>query len=201
MHSQARLRLLHVIANQCAHWCGNPFSPQRSLASWHYFGQIRGTLSRIRLRHCPPSCPTAGVTDCHVASLLAMTCRNLLRVRTARTHLGRNVVHFTRARRCASLPGLWMSLRTSALKWCGNPHPPAGTWYIAPLPGCAHTYQACHCEPVRTLVWQSVTLAAAHSGKQHLGQIRSSLRIRPTSCLFLPVSAGMRIATSLRSSQ
>ena len=33
--------------------------------------------------------------------------------------------------------------------WCGNPHPPAGTWYIAPLPGCAHTYQACHCEPVR----------------------------------------------------
>ena len=123
LHPQKRTRLLHVIANQCAHWCGNPFSPQRSLASWHYFGQIRGTLSRIRLRHCPPSCPTAGVTDCHVASLLAMTGKNLLRVRTARTHLGRNVVHFTRARRCASLPGLWMSLRTSALKWCGNPHP------------------------------------------------------------------------------
>ena len=33
--------LLHVIANQCAHWCGNPFSPQGNLASWHYFGQIR----------------------------------------------------------------------------------------------------------------------------------------------------------------
>ena len=26
-------RLQHVIANQCAHWCGNPFSPQRNLAS------------------------------------------------------------------------------------------------------------------------------------------------------------------------
>ena len=52
-----------------------------------------------------------GAGDCHVASLLAMTGKNLLRVRTARTHLGRNVVHFTRAWRCASLPGLWMSLR------------------------------------------------------------------------------------------
>ena len=26
--------LQHVIANQCAHWCGNPFSPQGNLASW-----------------------------------------------------------------------------------------------------------------------------------------------------------------------
>ena len=33
-----------VIANQCAHWCGNPFSPQRNLASWHYFWQIRSTF-------------------------------------------------------------------------------------------------------------------------------------------------------------
>ena len=36
---------------------------------------------RIRLRHCPPPCPTAGNTDCPIAPLLAMTCRNLLRVR------------------------------------------------------------------------------------------------------------------------
>ena len=114
-------RFMDVIANQCAHWCGNPFSPQRSLASWHYFGQIRGTLSRIRLRHCPPSCPTAGVTDCHVASLLAMTCKRL-----SRCYVCKRV-----------------------------------------LPG----------------------------------QARNRPRIRPTSCLFLPVSAGMRIATSLRSSQ
>ena len=71
--------LLHVIANQCAHWCGNPFSPQRSLASWLLFGQIRRAF-----RICPKCsfsfCGTARSTDCHVASLLAMTCRSLPRV-------------------------------------------------------------------------------------------------------------------------
>ena len=41
LHPQTRYRLQHVIANQCAHWCGNPFSPQRSLASGLLFGQIR----------------------------------------------------------------------------------------------------------------------------------------------------------------
>ena len=44
LHPQTPARLLHVIANQCAHWCGNPFSPQRNLASWHYFWQIRSTF-------------------------------------------------------------------------------------------------------------------------------------------------------------
>ena len=34
-------------------------------------------LSRIRLRRCSLLCAAAGVTDCHVASLLAMTCKNL----------------------------------------------------------------------------------------------------------------------------
>ena len=63
-----------VIASQCAHWRGNPFSPQGSLASWYYFGQIRSAF-RIRPKYCPPPCPTAGNTDCHVAPLLAMTCR------------------------------------------------------------------------------------------------------------------------------
>ena len=75
-----------------------------------HFGRIRKAL-----RICPKDYQFAkflcGAADCHVASLLAMTCKNLLRVRIARTHLGRNVVHFTRAWRCASLPGLWMSLR------------------------------------------------------------------------------------------
>ena len=40
----ARIPTKLVIANQCAHWCGNPFSPQRNLASWHYFWQIRSTF-------------------------------------------------------------------------------------------------------------------------------------------------------------
>ena len=55
---------------------GNPFSPQKNSASWLLFGQIRSRL-RIRPKYCFPSCCTARVTDCHVASLLAMTCRNL----------------------------------------------------------------------------------------------------------------------------
>ena len=139
LHPQKRTRLLHVIANQCAHWCGNPFSPQRSLASWHYFGQIRGTLSRIRLRHCPPSCPTAGVTDCHVASLLAMTSVNLTRISNSATVC-------------------WVQPFPT-----GNPlalaHtcPPSACPCEPPLaPAEAHPSFACHCEPVRTLVWQSV---------------------------------------------
>ena len=44
MHPLTPARLPHVIANQCAHWRGNPFSPQRNLASWHYFWQIRSTF-------------------------------------------------------------------------------------------------------------------------------------------------------------
>ncbi len=35
------------------------------------------TLSRIRLRRCFLLCATAGEADCHVAPLLAMTCRNM----------------------------------------------------------------------------------------------------------------------------
>ena len=59
-----------------AHTCGNPFSPQKNSASWLLFGQIRSRL-RIRPKYCFPSCCTARVTDCHVASLLAMTYRNM----------------------------------------------------------------------------------------------------------------------------
>ena len=43
--------LLHVIANQCAHWCGNPFSTQGNLANWRYFRQIRDAL-RMRPKCC-----------------------------------------------------------------------------------------------------------------------------------------------------
>ena len=90
LHPLTRLCLLHVIANQCAHWCGNPrpcrepWQPNTTLGK-------SAALSRIRLRHCPLPCPTAGVTDCRVASLLAMTCKNLLRVRTARRHYRANL--------------------------------------------------------------------------------------------------------------
>ncbi len=75
LQSQTRCRLQHVIANQCAHlW--QSASPQKCLASWHHFGQIRSPF-RIRPKYYSPLCPAARRTDCHVASLLAMTCRNL----------------------------------------------------------------------------------------------------------------------------
>ena len=51
-------------------------SPQGNLASWPYFGQIRSAF-RIRPKYYSPLCPAARSTDCHVASLLAMTCRNM----------------------------------------------------------------------------------------------------------------------------
>ncbi len=44
--------------------------------SVQYFGQIRSAF-RIRLKCYSLLCPTAGEADCHVASLLAMTCRNM----------------------------------------------------------------------------------------------------------------------------
>ncbi len=85
--------------------------------------------------------------------------------------------------------------------WCGNPHPLAETPCIAAVHGCAHTYQACHCEPVRTLVWQSVLLAVAQNNKQHLRQIRSFYGFAGGICALFCAAAGKRIATSLRSSQ
>ena len=45
------------------------------------------TLFRVRLKYCFLSCPTAESTDCHVASLLAMTCRSLPRVRACKDAL------------------------------------------------------------------------------------------------------------------
>ena len=61
-------------------------SPQGNLANWRYFRQIRST-SRIRPKYCFPPCPTAGEADCHVAPLLAMTCRRLARVRACKDAL------------------------------------------------------------------------------------------------------------------
>ena len=53
------------------HTCGNPFSPQRNLALLWANSYV---LFRIRPKYYFLLCPAAGVTDCHVASLLAMTC-------------------------------------------------------------------------------------------------------------------------------
>ena len=72
LQPQIPCRLQHVIANQCAHWCGNP-RPRRE--TWQVgccFGEFV-----CAFRICPKcyfsSCTAAENTDCHVASLLAMT--------------------------------------------------------------------------------------------------------------------------------
>ena len=69
--------------------------------------------------------------------------------------------------------------------------PLAETWYIAPVPGCAHTYQTCHCEPVRTLVRQSASPQGNLAGWQYLGRIRDTLRIRPKYCFLFCAAAGV----------
>ena len=122
--------LLHVIASQCAHWCGNPFSPQRSLASWLLFGQIR-----CAFRICPKCsfsfCGTARSTDCHVASLLAMTCRNLQRVRACKDALpGKPVTAyvFAQGAACFLLP----------LRGCGLPRRFAPRNDMLKLAACPH---------------------------------------------------------------
>ena len=74
-------------------------SPQRSLASWLLFGQIRDAL-RMRPKYYFLSCLTAGSTDCHVASLLAMTCRRKGVCAGARTWGARACRRRGRVRRC-----------------------------------------------------------------------------------------------------
>ena len=101
LHLLTRLCLLHVIANQCAHWCGNPF-PRRN--AW----QVGTTSGKFVVLFVFAQSTTlryalaARRTDCPVASLLAMTVGEVL------------------------------------------------------APVDTSLSSACHCEPVRTLAWQSV---------------------------------------------
>ncbi len=96
LHTLTPARLLHVIASyvlasadaflSSACHCEpvrtlvrQSASPQRNSANWLLFGQIRCALP-IRPKYCSPSCSAARRTDCHVAPLLAMTCRRQQRV-------------------------------------------------------------------------------------------------------------------------
>ena len=108
-------------------------------------------LFRIRPKYCFLLCPAARRTDCHVASLLAMTGENLLRVRVCQEVLPESVL----------------------------------------APAETHLSSACHCEPVRTLVWQSASPQRNLASGLLLGQIRDALRIRPKYC-FLLCSAARR---------
>ena len=68
--------LLHVIANQCAHWCGNPRPRRETRQAGCCLGKFV-TPYVCALSAAILLCPTAGEADCHVAPLLAMTCRNM----------------------------------------------------------------------------------------------------------------------------
>ena len=115
-------------------------SPQKCLASWQLFGQIRYAL-RICPKYCFPLCATARRTDCPVASLLAMT--------------------EGEACHCEQ-------------RSCPRAH-------VLP--------SACHCEPVRTLVWQSASPQKCLASWQLFGQTRYALRICPKYCFSLCATA------------
>ena len=88
-------------------------------------------LSRIRPKYCSPLRPTAGVTDCHVASLLAMTGGEVSLRTSALPPLTPGM--FPRTLRPTSLhprtrPSFCMSLRTSA-------HTGAAIRFPAAIPG------------------------------------------------------------------
>ena len=88
-------------------------SPQKCLASWQLFGQTRYAL-RICPKYCFLFCATARRTDCHVASLLAMTSINLPRVCIIWGHC-RGAAGKRPCTR-AHLPVFSMSLRTTSLQ-------------------------------------------------------------------------------------
>ncbi len=321
-----------VIANQCAHWCGNPFSPQRSLASWLLFGQIRdalrmrpkccyfamphrrrsglprrftprndnggtslhpparsrvphtlrakhpctrahvlpsachcepvrtlvwqsaspqgnrqaGTtlgksvaLSRIRPKYCFLSCPAAGVTDCPVASLLAMTCRNMRLSAVATAWCQANLSRFRiRPRRyfllcpaageadchvasllamtCCNMPlPAWQGRFPKWQIRCAFPHsagittlapahtPPPSAATANPVLAPAHTSFLLHVIANQCAHWCGNPFSPQGNPASWLlfGQIRSTSRIRPKYYFLLRPAAGLRIATSLRSSQ
>ena len=139
-------------------------SPQKCLASWQLFGQIRYAL-RICPKYCFLFCATARRTDCHVASLLAMTMGG-------RPCTRRHAPAF----RTPCAPNILAPAHTSFLlhvianqcaHWCGNPRPRRETRQVGATSG----------KSAAPLVFARST----------------------TFCHVLP--QGVRIATSLRSSQ
>ena len=126
-------------------------SPQRNSANWLLFGQIRCALP-IRPKYCFPSCSAARRTDCHVASLLAMTkgegviAPRVLAHADARqisAHLAcQTSLHsltpgkFLRTLRATSLQAqtpfcLLHVIAHQCAHWCGNPRPRRETWQVS----------------------------------------------------------------------
>ena len=167
LQPQMRICLLHVIANQCAHlW--QSVSPQGNLAGWQYLGRIRDTL-RIRPKYCFLFCTAARSTDCHVASLLAMTCRNLPRVRIIPGYCRHTAGKPPCTRKSAS--SFCIPLRQTLLQ----PQRPYLLLHVI-ANQCAH-------------LWQSASPQGNLAGWQYLGRIRDTLRIRPKYCFLFCTAA------------
>ena len=112
--------------------CGNPFSPQGSLASWHCLGRIRNAL-RIRQKYSFSFCTAARRSG-------------LPRRFAPRNDRGEAVASLQTLTPCKFLH----VIASQCAHWRGNPRPLAESWYIAAVSGCAHTCRVCHCAPVRT---------------------------------------------------
>ena len=176
-----RHRLQHVIANQCAHWCGNPFSPQGNLATWQYFGRIRTHAPRLSLR----TSAHTGVAIRFPAgepSKLAAAWANSEKLRICLRCCFPFCI--TARRTDCHVAALLAMTRGEAL---------------APADTCPSS--ACHCEPVRTLVRQSASPQRNFANWQFLGQIRKSCVFAQSIAFRFALPQELRIATSLRSSQ
>ena len=212
LQAQTPFCLLHVIASQCAHWCGNPFSPQGNLAGRYYFGQIRMHFPVFALGAAlcfvlpqENGLPRRGAA----APLLAMTCKNLLRVRTARTHYR------------GKFPTVYEFALSAAFSWRflrgrGLPHQCAH-WFAmtcrrrAGVSGCKDVARKVRgnmpgvsggkalvrndtSPPViarSEATWQSVSPAVGRRGEQYFGRIReSAYGFARSSARLLGFSAG-----------
>ena len=127
--SSENLRTTHVIANQCAHWCGNPFpkafpwggAPRSELKSNNCQWQL---LHNVKVARASPAS----------ARRMRASCRTL--------------IYKMQNAKCKMRMRKEIVIAAQSADWCGNP----SVFQNA-------IGNACHCEPVRRLVWQSVTPA------------------------------------------
>ena len=178
----ARIPTKLVIANQCAHWRGNPRPRRETRQAGTTLGKSVA-LSRIRPKYCFLSCPAAGNADCHVAALLAMTMGGDVLAPAATPPP--SACH-RKPRTCnrAHLPAFCLPPQTTSL----HPRTPTRLQHVI-ASQCAHW---CGNPRPRREAWQVGTTS---------GKSAALSRIRPKYSLSPCAAAGLRIATSLRSSQ
>ncbi len=196
-------------------------SPQRSLASWLLFGQIRTHLPSLSLRtsahtgvaiRIPAEEPGKSVVLRANSSCFSYLPKVFLFVLWYCKEYGlpRRFAPRNDRGEVSSRPSALQPLTRICLLHGIARHvlAPAHTSFL--LHGIARHVlatadallsSACHCEPVRTLVRQSASPQKCLASWLLFGQIRRAFRIRPKYCFSFRAAAGERIATSLRSSQ